>query len=140
MQNYSPMREHALSTLPYPLRVVIGFLIYRNTTKYLHGQGTSRYTPDEIRSFRHEIWEAISDLLMSAKAAANLGVRRSPFWALGGDHPTEADATLFAFIVSVLICTACPESQRLVKGFPVVVEYAGRIHDRYFPDYEKWEG
>jgi hypothetical protein len=25
----------------------------------------------------------------------------------------------------------------MVKGFPILVEYATRIHDRYFPDYEK---
>lgn len=31
-----------------------------------------------------------------------------------------------------------PDSREVVKGFPVVLEYAERIHDRYFPDYEKW--
>lgn len=30
-----------------------------------------------------------------------------------------------------------PESQSIVKGYPVVVEYAERIHDAYFPDYQK---
>jgi hypothetical protein len=135
------MREHVLSALPYPMRVVIGFLIYRTTTQTLHGQGTSRYTPDEIQSFRREIWEGINDLLVSARASSTAIAypRNSPFWILGGEHPTEADATLFAFITSVLVSTACPDSQSLVKGFPVVIEYAGRIHDRYFPDYEKWE-
>jgi len=29
-----------------------------------------------------------------------------PFWALGGDEPTEVDATLFGFIASSLICEA----------------------------------
>lgn len=29
-----------------------------------------------------------------------------------------------------------PESTEIVRGFPVVVEYARRIHDEYFPDYE----
>lgn len=31
-----------------------------------------------------------------------------------------------------------PESQSIVKGYPMVVEYAERIHATYFPDYEKW--
>ena len=31
-----------------------------------------------------------------------------------------------------------PDSQKVVRDFPVVVEYARRIHERYFPDYEIW--
>lgn len=30
----------------------------------------------------------------------------------------------------------CPDSQAVVKGLPVLLDYAGRIHDAYFPDYE----
>ncbi len=30
-----------------------------------------------------------------------------------------------------------PDSRKVVQGFPVLIEYAGRIHDYYFPDYEK---
>lgn len=106
MENYYPMREHILSALPYPMRVVVGLLIYRNTTRTLRGQGTSRYSADEIRSFRREIWEGINDLLISARATAIVGATDWPFWVLGGERPTEADATLFGFIVSVLVCTA----------------------------------
>lgn len=38
----------------------------------------------------------------------------------------------------MLMDCRCPETQRIVRGLPVVVEYAHRIHDRYFPDYELW--
>jgi len=103
MENYYPMREHILSTLSYPARVVVGLLIYRNATRTLHGQGTGRYTTDEIRAFRREIWTGINDLLISARATAASG---RPFWVLAGESPTEADASLFGFIVSVLVCTA----------------------------------
>jgi len=138
-EHYYQMREYILSALYYPMRVVIGLLIYRKMTQTLHGQGTSRYTSDEIRSFRHEIWEGINDLLISARTMAMASANNRPFWVLGGEGPTESDATLFGFIVSALVCTACPESQSLVKGFPVILEYAGRIHDVYFPNYLKWE-
>ncbi|OCL10999.1 hypothetical protein AOQ84DRAFT_336604 [Glonium stellatum] len=136
-QNYYQMREHILQGLPYPMRVVIGLLIHRNTMKTLNGQGTNRHTPEEIRAFREEIWEAINELLLSSKTTKGSADGR-PFWILGGEGPTEADATLFGFIVCVLVCTARQESQRLVKGFPIILEYAERIHDIYFPDYEKW--
>ena len=32
-----------------------------------------------------------------------------------------------------------PESTKLVRKFPMILDYAGRIHDKYFPDYGKWE-
>jgi hypothetical protein len=98
------MRDHILSALPHPVRVVVGFLIYRNMTQTLHGQGTTRHTPDEIRAFRREIWENINALLVSSRA--KVSDKEQPFWILGGQEPTEADATVFGFIVSVLICTA----------------------------------
>ena len=100
------MQDHILATLFYPLRVVVGHLISRKTAQTLHGQGTGRYTADEIGSFRREIWESINELLISSKAAVVDDAGSKPFWILGGDGPTESDAVLFGFIVSVLVCTA----------------------------------
>lgn len=140
-RNYYTMRDHVLWFIPYPIRVIVGLIIYRNTVAILHGQGTGRFSNDEIAEFRREIWGSINDRLTVAsrvKSSRSNGDKKEPFWVLGGHDPTEADATLFGFIVSVLLCTAAPESQEVVKGFPVILEYASRIHDAYFPDYEKW--
>ncbi|KAI0161780.1 putative glutathione S-transferase [Hypoxylon sp. FL1284] len=137
VQNYYAMRDHALWSIPYPVRVLVGVLVYRNTVATLHGQGTGRFTAEEIASFRLEIWKSL-DALLKASRSSSKDDNSTSFWALGGDQPTEADTCLFAFIVSVLICTASPGSQKVVKGFPVLLDYASRIHDRYFPDYEKW--
>ena len=100
------MRDHILQALPYPMRVVVGLLIYRKTMQTLNGQGTSRYTPDEIRAFRQEIWEAINELLIASRTTIKGGPNDNPFWVLGGEGPTESDATLFGFIMSILVCTA----------------------------------
>lgn len=171
-QNYYTMRDHVLASVPYPLRVVVGLLVYRNIAHTLHGQGTGRYTDDEIASFQREIWDCISQVLSAAKAKAAKNTTSDKndelFWLLAGDEPTEADATLFGFIISTLVCTAyvrlsypptclkiarffvwwrywfClvytyrgPQSQRLLKEYPVILEYASRIQERYFPDYVK---
>lgn len=32
-----------------------------------------------------------------------------------------------------------PESKKLVKEFPTILNYAERIHYKHFPDYQKWE-
>ncbi|KAF2809469.1 uncharacterized protein BDZ99DRAFT_463263 [Mytilinidion resinicola] len=137
-QNYYRMRDHVLSALPYPIRVLVGLLAYRKTVQTLYGQGTGRYSADEIRAFRLEIWENINVLLAASKAASTVD-NHSPFWILGGESPSEADAVVFGFVVSVLVCTASPESRAVVRGFPMLVEYAKRIHEKFFPDYERWE-
>lgn len=143
-QNFYVMRDHILETLSWPMRFVVGNIIYSNTVKTLHGQGTGRYSGDEIAGFRREIWESVNVLLVESKTA--LGTQRStndgaeePFWVLGGENPTEADATVFGFVVSVLVCDAAPDSRSVVRSFPVVMEYAKRIQGRYFPDYEMWK-
>lgn len=90
------------------MRILVGLLIYRNVVKTLHGQGTGRYTSTEIAEFRKEIWEAIADLLDASKRKRGVegGEKKEPFWVPGGEEPTEADASLFGFVVSVLVCTA----------------------------------
>ncbi|PYI04627.1 hypothetical protein BO78DRAFT_347177 [Aspergillus sclerotiicarbonarius CBS 121057] len=141
IDNYYAMRDHILSSIPYPIRVMVGYLIYRKQIQMLHGQGTARYTAAERRGFKREIWEEINALLVEARAkrgGEGEDEDDGPFWVLGGEGPSEADATLFGFVVGALICTACPESQGIVRGFPVVVEYARRIHERFFPEYEVW--
>ncbi|RYP51035.1 hypothetical protein DL768_003535 [Monosporascus sp. mg162] len=132
MQNYYVMRDHVLRDASYPVRVIVGLLIYRKTTATLHGQGTGRFAPEEIAMFRLEIWEAFSDLLRASKEKMRkiAGEDRDPFWVLCGDDPTEADCVLFGFIVSVLICKACgvddfmlgTDSQNVIRDFPILLE------------------
>ena len=103
MDNYYTMRDHALSAIPYPIRVVVGLLAYRRMIATLHGQGTGRFTNDEIKESKSEIWATIDGMLRASKSAS---AGEGPFWVLGGEEPTEADATLFGFVISVLISTA----------------------------------
>ncbi|KAI1439521.1 hypothetical protein F5Y02DRAFT_63499 [Annulohypoxylon stygium] len=139
IQNYYTMRDNVLWSIPYPLRVVIGLIVYRKNIAMFHGQGTGRFTVEEIGEFRREIWEGINALLEVSRSSSKSSSDKRPFWALGGGQPTEADTSLFGFIVSALICTAGPDSQKEVRGFPILLDYAERIHNTYFPDYEKWE-
>lgn len=93
--------------MPYPMQLIVGLLAYRQTMQNLHGQGTARFSPEEIGSFRLQIWESISALLALSKskskaASADEGL----FFVLGKDEPTEADATVFAFIASAMVCAA----------------------------------
>ncbi|KAI0808494.1 hypothetical protein GGR55DRAFT_194123 [Xylaria sp. FL0064] len=138
-QNYYMMRDHVLWALPWPVRVLVGSMIHRGTVATLHGQGTGRFSAEEIALFRREIWESFADLVLESKTktkGASSGSGEEPFWVLGGPEPTEVDATLFGFVISTLLCTAGPSSQADLRSFPVLLEYARRIQERYFPDYE----
>ncbi|KAL1800513.1 hypothetical protein ACET3X_000855 [Alternaria dauci] len=137
IDNYYTMRDYVLAKVPFPQRIISGNLAYRAIVRKLQDQGTGRFSDDEIRSFRTEIWDTVNGLLEDSRASAN---DSDCFWVLGGHKPTEADATLFGFTVSALVADAGPESRELVKTkCPAVVDYATRIHHRYFPDYHMWE-
>lgn len=100
IQNWYTMRDQILFNMPYPARVMIGLYIYRMVKGNLYGQGTLRYTPDEIWTMRREVYESIEAMLVEAERKTSGG---SPFWVLGRSGPTEADTTLFGFIASGLM-------------------------------------
>ena len=160
------MRSQILANLPYPFQVVVGLLIYRKTTQTMYGQGTGRFSGEELRRFKEQIWESVNALLVESRKkmmgmdSDDSGNSRNDavFWLWGGDNPTEADAVLFGFVAAVLVCKAYvmyilttwraslliemsrnPESRKIIKSFPAVVDYARRIHQRHFPDYVCWE-
>jgi hypothetical protein len=113
MDNFYTIRDKALEAIPYVVRILVGNLAYRGTMSMLYGQGTNRFQPDEAREIKLEVWENLNALLADARTKTNAALARNrnePFWVLGRADPTEADATVYAFIVSSLFCAAsvCP--------------------------------
>lgn len=101
------MRPHALSALPYPVQLVVGLLVYRKVSQALYGQGTGRFSAEEISSLRQQIWENVDALLVaSRRKKVETGAGDTISWVLGGNEPSEADTVLFGFIASALVCTA----------------------------------
>jgi len=101
------MRDHVLAALPYPVKVVVGLLAYRKVCGTLHGQGTMRFSPEEIHAFRQEIWDSVNTLLVeSSSKMMTSSANDNVFFVLGGQKPSEADSVLFGFICSALISTA----------------------------------
>lgn len=89
------------------MQLVVGLLAYRKVSQTLHGQGTGRFSAEEISSFRQQIWENVNALVVASRGEkTDTGAAKAPFWVSGGNKPSEADASLFAFISSALICTA----------------------------------
>ncbi len=108
------MRSKILGALPWLHQVIVGNIIYRKMVRTLEGQGTLKFSTDEIFCLRFEVWETINDHLTTVREKINERMTTAsrskdqdcPFWVLGGDDPTEADATVFGFIVSSLVCDA----------------------------------
>ncbi|KAF5017219.1 hypothetical protein F66182_10872 [Fusarium sp. NRRL 66182] len=121
------MRSNAPSSIPRPLQVFVGSLVHRRVSRTLYGQGTGRLPGSEAAILREEVWENVNALIAEARKSVP---GEGPFWTLGGDGPMEVDTTLFGFIVSALICEASPVSGGIVRTYPALVDYAGRIRDR----------
>lgn len=100
------MRPKALAALPYPVQVLVGQLTYRKMSATLYGQGTGRFTAEEITKFKNEVWENVNALLTVSSQKRGSGSSDGMFFVLGGNEPTEADTTLFGFIASGLVCAA----------------------------------
>lgn len=104
------MRDHVLSAVPWPARILVGLVKHRGFYKTLYGQGTMRYSRNEARATKEEVWSHINGVLSAVRArrsgSDDTAGGRAPFWFLGGDAPTEVDATLFGFLVSVFECAA----------------------------------
>lgn len=100
--------EGPLAKIPYPIRVLVGIIVYRKNSQVLNGQGIGRYSEEEVSLLRDEAWAAINGLISTKRPKARRNTLNSsgPFWALGGEHPTELDATLFGFLSAVLTCPA----------------------------------
>ncbi|KAJ4987858.1 glutathione s-transferase [Stagonosporopsis vannaccii] len=138
VKNYYVMRDHAMGKLPYPARVIAGTLAYRGIVQRLHEQGTGRFNDAEIIAFTTEVWQAVNGLLESSLEKQE--EKDECFWVLGCNQPSEADTSVFGFVVANLVSDSAPWSRNLLmKEFPTTVEYAKRIHMRYFPDYQMWD-
>jgi len=114
------MRGHVLEVLPYPAQILVGLIIYQKVMMNLHAQGTSRFSPEEIATFRLEIWGNLDALLKSSEANYQVKDGNTPFWLLGGDAPSEVDMALYGFIISVLIATAYVRPYHLVVALQLL--------------------
>lgn len=101
VENYYSARDFILK-LPFPARFLLALLISVLIRLNLYTQGTGRFSKEEIRGFRNEIWEGVNVLLEDSRRKHG-GGGEQPYWLHGGEKPTEVDLTVFGFMVSALI-------------------------------------
>ena len=96
------MRDNVLSALPWPVRVIVGNIVYYKNVRNAMGQGTGKFSAEEIAAFRVDIWDTLNAAISESHAQNR--DKEGPFWVWGGDAPTEADAVVYGFVVSGLTC------------------------------------
>ena len=119
-ENFRKGPERFFDKVPQPIRPVVTAMIRRKLRATLHGQGLGRHLPDDILALGTRSVNAISEFLAD-----------KPFFM--GSEPTGADATMFAFVCSVL----CPHFESRLRGAAERRENlrrnVGRITARYYP-------
>ncbi|KAF9870240.1 glutathione s-transferase [Colletotrichum karsti] len=109
---------------------------YVNSQLYM--QGTGRYTDEEVKGFASDVVMSLNGFCETSLSKLSLDSResREPFWILGGQRPSEADFVAFGNLATVLGTSVNPVHAALIREKPALVEYIGRIHERYFAEYK----
>lgn len=103
-QNFYRFRDDGpLSSIPYPVRLVVGGLVARGVTKQLHAQGLGRHSVEELDQMSEEGFAALNDFYTARTSKSSNSQEGSIPWIFGGDHPSEADASLYGLLVSALV-------------------------------------
>lgn len=104
VDNFYIQRDEVLRSKNVGLKYMIGLVAQWRFTQTLHLQGSGRFSGEEQKTFRHEIWRTLEDMLVERQATAEDEIQ--PFWCLGGQRATEADAVVFGFISTGLLASS----------------------------------
>lgn len=116
---YRPIFE---SLFPPVVGKVVPSLIRRGVIKASRAQGMGRHQPEEVLEMGKADLTAVAVLLGD-----------KPF--LLGEAPTSFDATVYAFLASILSFPVDSPLRRFAQQQPTLVRYFERFHQRYFGDW-----
>jgi glutathione S-transferase len=108
-----------VALFPPVIGQVVVPMIRRKALRSLHAQGLGRHQPAEILEMGKADVSAVSTLLGD-----------KPF--LFGEHPTSFDATVYAFIVSILVFPVDSPFRRYTQEQQNLVRYCERFQQRFF--------
>jgi glutathione S-transferase len=117
---YAVLAPEFKKMLPAAFRIALP-MIRRGIKKQLHKQGTGRHTVDEVAAMGAADLDAIAELI---------GDR--PF--LFGDAPRTPDATIFAFLESLLGFPFDSPLQRAAASHANLLAFRARVRERWWKD------
>ncbi|WP_224371942.1 glutathione S-transferase family protein [Hyalangium versicolor] len=116
---YKPVFE---GFFPPVVGAVAAPLIRRKVVQGLHRQGLGRHQTEEILEMGKEDLSAVATVLGD-----------KPF--LLGDSPTSFDATVYAFIASILVFPLDTPLRRFTQEQKNLVQYVDRFQQRFFANW-----
>lgn len=118
--NFARGPANFFKPVPAPLRPLVCAMVRRQVRRSLHGHGIGRHSQAERMVLAARALDAI---------VAILGERAF----LGGDEPAGGDAALGAFMIAGLCPLFDSAFRGLVEARPVLVAYAARMKERFYP-------
>jgi len=112
-------RDGYFGTLPAPMRALFASLVRRKLKAALHGQGISRYEPDEIAARGGADIRALSALL-----------GQQSFFA--GERPGVADASVYGALANLLAFPVRTPLKSAVEACPNLLAFCRRIESAYW--------
>jgi len=122
--NFAKGVAHFFDAIPLPLRPFIRASVRQKVMKTLNLQGMGRHTRDEVADLACRDIDALATLLGD-----------KPF--LMGDKPCGADATMGAFVASLLIPDFETRVRPAIQGHANLVAYVKRMFALYFSATER---
>jgi glutathione S-transferase len=119
--NFARGPAHFFDDAPALLRPLLRKIVRGKVIKTLHAQGISRHSDDEITQLARKTLAAISTILGD-----------KPY--LLGDKPCGADASVFAFVASILCPVFETPIRTAAEGIPNLVSYVQRLRKEFFPE------
>lgn len=118
-ESWKKVRAQFFGGLPPVIRSVIPMLAQSTVKRALHGQGLGRHEPAEIQMLAQEDILAVSEIL---------GENDFIF----GDRLSSYDASIYAFLSTMLYCTLETPSKQIALGFDNLRAYCDRMRGTFY--------
>ena len=119
IEHWPVVRQTFFGGLPPVLRSVIPIVAHRRVRRYLHDHGIGRHSRDEIYAM------GAGDIRAVATQLAD-----TPYFM--GGIPSSADATVYAFVASILDAPFASPLQEEALRHANLVAYNARLRERFY--------
>ncbi|MGH8548034.1 MAG: glutathione S-transferase family protein [Methylococcales bacterium] len=119
--NWRKVSAQFFGGLPPVIGSIVPVIAQASVKRTLHGQGLGRHRPEEIQTLAADDIRAVSDLLGQQNFIL-------------GDTTSSVDATVYAFLSSILYCTLDSPSKQRVLEYENLSCYCERMRQAFYPE------
>ncbi|MCI0667252.1 MAG: glutathione S-transferase family protein [Methylococcaceae bacterium] len=119
--NWAKVSLQFFGGMPTVIRSIVPRIAQASVKRTLHGQGLGRHRPSEIQTLANDDIRAVSDLLGQQDFIL-------------GDRHSSYDASVYAFLSSILYCTLDSPSRQTVLEHENLGRYCDRVGQAFYPE------